>query len=93
LRECDSHLRPSVAGWQTDFLIFFAIRSGMWSAALHPEFGTRHASIKQVIRKLRSGEFRLYSQKKHPETGKRRNVGTFDSRETSSLRISGQARK
>jgi hypothetical protein len=33
-----------------------------------------------VIRKLKSGEYRLYSQKKNPKTGKRRNLGTFKSR-------------
>jgi hypothetical protein len=33
-----------------------------------------------MIRKLRSGEFRLYSRKKDPKTGKRRNLGTFASR-------------
>jgi len=30
-----------------------------------------------VIRKLESGEYRLYSRKKDPKTGKRRNLGTF----------------
>jgi hypothetical protein len=30
-----------------------------------------------MIRKLRSGEYRLYSRKKNPKTGKRRNLGTF----------------
>jgi len=34
-----------------------------------------------MIRKLKSGEFRLYSRKKNPETGKRRNLGTFSSLE------------
>ena len=33
-----------------------------------------------MIRKLSSGKFRLYSRKKNPKTGKRRNLGTFDSR-------------
>ena len=33
-----------------------------------------------MIRKLRSGEYRLYSRKKDPKTGKRRNLGTFASR-------------
>ena len=33
-----------------------------------------------MIRKLKSGEYRLYSRKKNPKTGKRRNLGTFDSR-------------
>ena len=33
-----------------------------------------------MIRKLKSGEYRLYSVKKDPKTGKRRNLGTFGSR-------------
>jgi hypothetical protein len=32
-----------------------------------------------MIRKLKSGEYRLYSRKKNPKTGKRRNLGTFSS--------------
>jgi hypothetical protein len=35
----------------------------------------------QMIRKLRSGEYRLYSEKKDPKTGKRKNLGTFKTRE------------
>jgi hypothetical protein len=34
-----------------------------------------------MIRKLKSGEYRLYSRKINPKTGKRRNLGTFKSRE------------
>jgi hypothetical protein len=34
----------------------------------------------QMIRKLKSGEFRLYSRKLNPATGKRRNLGTFSTR-------------
>jgi hypothetical protein len=34
-----------------------------------------------VIRKLRSGVYRLYSRKKDARTGKRRNLGTFRTRE------------
>ena len=34
-----------------------------------------------MIRKLRSGEYRLYSRKVNSKTGKRRNLGTFDTRE------------
>jgi hypothetical protein len=33
-----------------------------------------------MIRKLKSGEYRLYSRKKDPKTGKRRNLGTFKTR-------------
>jgi hypothetical protein len=30
-----------------------------------------------MIRKLASGKYRLYSRKKNPKTGQRRNLGTF----------------
>ncbi|MFN2420260.1 MAG: hypothetical protein ABR527_02600 [Gemmatimonadota bacterium] len=33
-----------------------------------------------MIRKLKSGEYRLYSRKKDPKKGKRRNLGTFKTR-------------
>jgi hypothetical protein len=34
-----------------------------------------------MIRKLKSGVYRLYSRTKDPRTGKRRNLGTFKTRE------------
>jgi hypothetical protein len=34
-----------------------------------------------MIRKLSSGQYRLYSRKIDPKTGRRRNLGTFASRE------------
>jgi hypothetical protein len=33
-----------------------------------------------MIRKLTTGEYRLYSRKIDPKTGKRRNLGTFSTR-------------
>ena len=33
-----------------------------------------------MIRRLTTGKYRLYSKKKDPRTGKRRNLGTFGSR-------------
>jgi hypothetical protein len=33
-----------------------------------------------MIRKLKTGQYRLYSMKLDPKTGKRRNLGTFASR-------------
>jgi hypothetical protein len=33
-----------------------------------------------MIRKLRSGGYRLYSRKVNPKTGRRRNLGTFPTR-------------
>jgi len=34
-----------------------------------------------MIRKLKSGEYRLYSRRRNPKTGRRRNLGTFGTRE------------
>jgi hypothetical protein len=34
-----------------------------------------------MIRRLKSGKYRLYSGKKDPRTGRRRNLGTFDTLE------------
>jgi hypothetical protein len=33
-----------------------------------------------MIRKLPSGRYRLYSRRKDPRTGRRRNLGTFPTR-------------
>lgn len=34
-----------------------------------------------MIRKLKNGDYRLYSRQPNPNTGKRRNLGTFHTRE------------
>jgi len=34
-----------------------------------------------MIRKLKSGKYRLYSKKKDPKTNTRKNLGTFDNLE------------
>ena len=34
-----------------------------------------------MIRKMTSGKYRLYSRKLDPKTGRRRNLGTFASRQ------------
>lgn len=33
-----------------------------------------------MIRKLKSGEYRIYSRSSNPKTGKRKNLGTFGTR-------------
>jgi hypothetical protein len=33
-----------------------------------------------MIRKLKAGQYRLYSSKRDPKTGRRRNLGTFRTR-------------
>jgi hypothetical protein len=38
------------------------------------------AEYSSVIRKLKTGKYRLYSRKTDPSTGKRRNLGTFEDR-------------
>jgi hypothetical protein len=42
--------------------------------------GKLRQESRRMIRKLKSGEYRLYSRKLDPRTHKRRNLGTFDSR-------------
>jgi hypothetical protein len=34
-----------------------------------------------MIRKLKNGQYRIYSRKTDPHTGKRRNLGTFATRD------------
>jgi hypothetical protein len=38
------------------------------------------AKEQRMIRKLKTGQYRLYSRKLDPKTGKRRNLGTFTTR-------------
>jgi hypothetical protein len=44
-------------------------------------FSSIYSGAESMIRKLKSGEYRLYSRKLNPKTGKRRNLGTFPSRQ------------
>jgi len=39
-----------------------------------------------MIRKIKSGEYRLYSRKVDRKTGKRKNLGTFPTREAAEKR-------
>jgi hypothetical protein len=41
---------------------------------------SQHLATKHMIRKLKSGQYRLYSRKKNPRSGRRRNLGTFATR-------------
>jgi hypothetical protein len=49
--------------------------------ACHTRLETHVLLAMVMIRKLPSGQYRLYSRKKNPKTGKRRNLGTFATRE------------
>jgi prephenate dehydrogenase len=39
-----------------------------------------HSQGSKMIRKLSTGEYRLYSRRRNPKTGRRRNLGTFRTR-------------
>lgn len=58
---------PPLRGWIGDIDVF------QWIGAPVAPYST-------MIRKLKSGEYRLYSRKPDPKSGKRRNLGTFKSR-------------
>lgn len=71
------HGNPIREMFDTGYTIYDLERTGCYV----PEGGK--AARKQgenLIRKLTSGKFRLYSKKKDPKTGKRRSLGTFNTR-------------
>jgi hypothetical protein len=51
-----------------------------WGAGCGDVAYSTNSKEHRMIRKLASGGFRLYSRKKDPKTGKRRNLGTFKTR-------------
>jgi hypothetical protein len=53
------------------------MESGCWFPLPHRQTCEQDSFM---IRKLASGKYRLYSRKKDPKTGKRRNLGTFSTR-------------
>jgi hypothetical protein len=59
------------------------VGSGVWPTGYFVKTSTPHPQERsvQMIRKLKSGEYRLYSEKKDPKTGKRKNLGTFKTRD------------
>ena len=59
------------------YLLIWRVSSLVWSGLRGP----RLAITTSMIRKLQSGEYRLYSRKKDAKTGKRKNLGTFRSLE------------
>jgi hypothetical protein len=48
--------------------------------AIRAAAGKRSAQEAMMIRKLKSGKYRLYSRKLNPKNGRRRNLGTFATR-------------
>ena len=61
-------------------IVFRACTKRCGRATLHRTRRRRCAMVDSMIRKLASGKYRLYSRKRDPRTGKRRNLGTFSSR-------------
>ena len=63
------------------------MKIGNFDAATTPvagrilRFRNPNKSGMNMIRKLKSGDYRLYSRKKDSKSGKRRNLGTFPSLE------------
>jgi len=55
------------------------LSGGQTTVRLGPNDPARFLEV-SMIRKLKSGEYRLYSRKVDPKKGKRRNLGTFKSR-------------
>jgi hypothetical protein len=48
--------------------------------AIRAAAGTAPIREAMMIRKLKGGKYRLYSRKRNPKTGRRRNLGTFTTR-------------
>jgi hypothetical protein len=56
------------------------LRVGFRGGALERASGGAAGDAGAMIRKLKSGRYRLYSRKINPKTGRRRNLGTFKTR-------------
>jgi hypothetical protein len=66
---------PAIAGRRADRLTGFREDPASLLGG-----GARRREV-AMIRQLSSGKYRLYSRKLDPKTGKRRNLGTFGSRQ------------
>jgi hypothetical protein len=69
------------ASYHVDFFSLLTIAGGHSAALGGLKRGRANRDPFCMIRKLKSGEFRLYSRKKDPKSGRRRNLGTFSTRE------------
>jgi hypothetical protein len=56
-------------------------------AECHRHSIARHQTLPRcfMIRKLKTGQYRLYSRKKDPKTGRRRNLGTFGTKKAAEV--------
>jgi hypothetical protein len=67
-------------GFCRNFLRPPAVSSKTYRSQQPAGKSAREHRFDDMIRKLRSGQYRLYSRKKDPRTGRRRNLGTFATR-------------
>jgi hypothetical protein len=68
-----------IIAWQLALVDISLLRgNNLASSALVRAINALKAAM---IRKLKNGKYRIYSKKKDPNTGKRRNLGTFNTRE------------
>jgi hypothetical protein len=70
-RRSKSDLKPNYSSW---------LICGQTVDVRRQQKSNYLATGHSMIRKLASGQYRLYSRKKNPKTGKRRNLGTFGTR-------------
>jgi hypothetical protein len=68
------------AGWEFLYTRSDASRDA-YNGGFDAGVGASVARLERMIRKLKSGKYRLYSRKIDPRTNRRRNLGTFDTRE------------
>jgi hypothetical protein len=73
---CHRHQSAVAVPWHSPFI------TNNWSVDPTPALPHAASSnqVNAMIRKLKSGEYRLYSRKTDAKTGKRKNLGTFSSR-------------
>jgi hypothetical protein len=69
-----------IKGRQNQRALKFVFRGNTTRAIEINAVNFHQTKARPMIRKLQSGEYRLYSRKLNPKTGKRRNLGTFKSR-------------
>jgi hypothetical protein len=62
---CNGCKRNSSSGNNGEYAVAFERQKEFWPGKF------------VMIRRLKEGHYRLYSRKKNPSTGKRRNLGTF----------------
>jgi hypothetical protein len=74
------HVRPANRIFHHDDSSFVALDKCTF-ATTGPTVANGMQGTSYMIRKLKTGKYRLYAKKRDPQTDKRRNLGTFSTRE------------